>query len=33
MKKEIFDELKPPVFNYMDSFNILEFVSNGFSYT
>jgi hypothetical protein len=33
LNQEIFDELKPPVFNYMDSFNLLEFVSNGFSYT
>lgn len=33
LNQEIFDEQKPPVFNYMDSFNLLDYVSNGFAQT
>ena len=33
LNQEIFDEAKPPVFNYMDSFNLLDYVSNGFAQT
>ena len=33
LNQEIFDELKPPEFNYMDSFNLQEYVSNGYSQT
>jgi len=33
LNQEIFDELNPPVFNYMDSFNLLDFVSNNFAQT
>lgn len=33
LNQEIFDEMKPPVFNYMDSFNLLDYVSNGYSQT
>jgi hypothetical protein len=31
LNQELFDELKPPVFNYMDSFNLLDYTSNGYS--
>jgi hypothetical protein len=31
LNQEIFDELKPPVFNFMDSFNVLEYTANAFS--
>lgn len=31
LNQEIFDELNLPVFNYMDSFNLLDFVSNNFT--
>ena len=31
LNQEIFDEMKPPVFNYMDSFNLLDYVSNGYA--
>ncbi len=33
LNQELFDELKPPVFNYMDSFNLLDYTSNGYSQT
>ena len=33
LNQEIFDELNPPVFNYMDSFNLLDFVSNNYTQT
>jgi WD40 repeat protein len=33
LNQELFDELKPPQFNYMDSFNLLDFSSNGYSTT
>lgn len=29
----MFDELKPPQFNFMDSFNLLDFSSNGYAST
>ena len=31
LNQEIFEEDKPPVFNYMDSFNALDFIENNFS--
>lgn len=33
LNQEIFDEIKPPVFNYMDSFNMQDYVSNSYSQT
>jgi len=33
LSQEIFDEFKPPVFNFMDSFNILDYVTNSYSQT
>ena len=33
LNQEIFDERSPPQFNYMDSFNLLDYVSNSFSQT
>lgn len=33
LNQEIFDELKPPQFNYMDSFNLQDYVNNGYSQT
>jgi len=33
LNQEIFDELKPPQFNYMDSFNLLDFSNNSFATT
>lgn len=31
LNQELFDELKPPQFNYMDSFNLQDYVSNGYA--
>lgn len=33
LNQELFDELKPPQFNFMDSFNLLDFSSNGYAST
>jgi WD40 repeat protein len=33
LSQEIFDENKPPEFNYMDNFNALDFVENNFAQT
>ena len=31
LNQEIFDELKPPQFDFMDSFNLQDYVANGYS--
>lgn len=33
LNQELFDEFKPPQFNFMDSFNLLDYVTNSFSQT
>lgn len=33
LNQEIFDEERPPVFNYMDSFNSLDYIENNFAQT
>ena len=33
LNQEIFDEERPPVFNYMDSFNALDYIENNFAQT
>lgn len=33
LSQELFDEFKPPQFNFMDSFNLLDYVNNSYSQT
>ena len=33
LNQEIFDEQRPPVFNFMDSFNLLDYSNNSYSQT